>query len=456
MVSSSSSVIGTLLPLICGFLLIVQSHGIETGKPHDSVQILTNDNVEAALNDPANGLWMLKFYAPWCGHCKKLAPTLNSMAPYLSGKLAIGKIDCTDSSAKPICDRHEIKGYPTLKIYRDGDYFDYPGKRDADSMIEFAERMSRPAVTVVAGLEDALKEIVTGGGGKKRKVGVGDGVGFVAYDPNAPSIGVGEGGTQNLAAFLSSSKGLQVFGQVARKLQHEARFAVLPPSLTPLQLAAFGIVERPEGPVLMRIEEGVDASVYTGPNESPEFLGFVRDNNVALVTELAGNNFRAMGKMGRPLAIAVVDGKDRDKTEPYIENVRDYAKNGALRKGYVFCRMDGKTWKGFLEQFPIDSDKLPTFLLLDSPKKQYWYDEMFSNSVGGFLEAVEEGKIEVQKLVQKRKDSFWENLGDWVEDNLGVVLILLVCGVLFTIFLLYMTSGKNEWDEEMEACKKTN
>merc|ERR1719491_2403242 len=103
MVSSSSSVIGTLLPLICGFLLIVQSHGIETGKPHDSVQILTNENVEAALNDPANGLWMLKFYAPWCGHCKKLAPTLNSMAPYLSGKLAIGKIDCTDTSARPIC-----------------------------------------------------------------------------------------------------------------------------------------------------------------------------------------------------------------------------------------------------------------------------------------------------------------------------------------------------------------
>ena len=51
---------------------------------------------------------------------------------------------------------------------------------------------------------------------------------------------------------------------------------------------------------------------------------------------------------------------------------------------------------------------------------------------------------------------FWENLGDWVEDNLGVVLILLIYAVLFTVFLLYMTSGKNKWDEEMEACKKRN
>ena len=98
-----------------------------------------------------------------------------------------------------------------------------------------------------------------------------------------------------------------MFGQVARKLQHEARFTVLPPSLTPLQLSAFGIVERPEGPVLMRIEEGVDALVYTGPNESTGFLEFVRDNNVALVTELARNNFRAMGKMGRPLELGPFD-----------------------------------------------------------------------------------------------------------------------------------------------------
>ena len=33
-----------------------------TGKPHSTVQILTEANFDDAINDPANGLWLLKFY----------------------------------------------------------------------------------------------------------------------------------------------------------------------------------------------------------------------------------------------------------------------------------------------------------------------------------------------------------------------------------------------------------
>lgn len=43
--------------------LVVQS--AEIGKPHNSVINLKNDNFDDHLNDPANGLWLLKFYAPW-------------------------------------------------------------------------------------------------------------------------------------------------------------------------------------------------------------------------------------------------------------------------------------------------------------------------------------------------------------------------------------------------------
>ena len=37
----------------------------EIGKPHSKVINLKNDNFDDHLNDPANGLWLLKFYAPW-------------------------------------------------------------------------------------------------------------------------------------------------------------------------------------------------------------------------------------------------------------------------------------------------------------------------------------------------------------------------------------------------------
>jgi len=46
----------------------------EIGKPHSTVITLKDNNFDDHLKDPANGLWLVKFYAPWCGHCKKLEP----------------------------------------------------------------------------------------------------------------------------------------------------------------------------------------------------------------------------------------------------------------------------------------------------------------------------------------------------------------------------------------------
>jgi len=454
-----------VLPLLCTVALIpvvVRAEAIETGKPHSTVQILTDDNVDDALNDPANGLWLLKFYAPWCGHCKKLTPTLNLMAPYLSGKLAIGKIDCTDTSARPICDAHSIKGYPTLKIYRDGNFFDYPGKRDADSMIEFAEKMSRPAVAVVETYRGALSLVGatdprTGGGG------TGDGVVFVAYDNRAAAdsgatFGDDDAGVKALEGLLASTTGLQVFGQVARKLQAEAAFTVLRPGVPPAELEKFGAAPTDggarEGAVLMKVEENVPTLVYDGPLSSPEFMDFVREHNIPLITELAGNNFRAVSKRGRPLAIAVVDGEDTVATGAYIEQAREYAQNGPHRAKYIFCRMDGRTWSSFLDQFPVDPDDLPSILLLDSPNKKYWHNRTVSNEIGGFLEAVEEGTVEVQVLNQRRRGGFMASMADYVEDHLFVVVVSMCIAVCILSYLAII--GSREDEKDRASAKKRN
>ncbi|EED92846.1 predicted protein [Thalassiosira pseudonana CCMP1335] len=108
-------------------------HAAEIGTPHSTVIKLTGKNFENHIRDPANGLWLLKFYAPWCGHCKKLEPVLDQVAPFLAGKMSIGKIDCT--SEKALCKQYEVRGYPTLKYYRDGDFQEYPLGRDADSIM---------------------------------------------------------------------------------------------------------------------------------------------------------------------------------------------------------------------------------------------------------------------------------------------------------------------------------
>ena len=50
------------------------------------------------------GFWLVEFYAPWCGHCKRLNPILDEIAPAAKAKgMNIGKIDATVN--KKIADR---------------------------------------------------------------------------------------------------------------------------------------------------------------------------------------------------------------------------------------------------------------------------------------------------------------------------------------------------------------
>ena len=59
-------------------------------------------------------LWLLKFYAPWCGHCKRLAPVLDEVAAEAEGDISFGKVDCT--IYEQLCSSFSVKGFPTLIV----------------------------------------------------------------------------------------------------------------------------------------------------------------------------------------------------------------------------------------------------------------------------------------------------------------------------------------------------
>ena len=70
-------------------------------------------------------------YAPWCGHCKALAPEYEEAATTLKDKdIPLAKIDCTAESE--LCQEYGVEGYPTLKVFRGLDQISaYPGARKA-------------------------------------------------------------------------------------------------------------------------------------------------------------------------------------------------------------------------------------------------------------------------------------------------------------------------------------
>jgi len=83
----------------------------------------------------------VEFYAPWCGHCKHLEPIYDKLATELRGRgVTIAKVDCVQE--KTIQAEHGIRGFPTLKLFKDGGktVVDYKGGRDVASFSAFLEK----------------------------------------------------------------------------------------------------------------------------------------------------------------------------------------------------------------------------------------------------------------------------------------------------------------------------
>ena len=101
---------------------------------YSSVRSLTT----ADFSQVKKGIWLVEFYAPWCGHCKSLAPEYEKAAKALKGIANIAAVDATKEQVDV-----QIQGYPTLKFYVEGKVTDYDGPRTADGIVDFVLRKFR-------------------------------------------------------------------------------------------------------------------------------------------------------------------------------------------------------------------------------------------------------------------------------------------------------------------------
>ncbi|KAK6202358.1 thioredoxin-like protein [Scheffersomyces amazonensis] len=143
----STNILATLLAVVS-----VNASGPSSGEaaadPNSAVVKLTIENFRDYLNE--NPIVLAEFFAPWCGYCKMLGPEYSKAANLLNEtnpNIKLVQVDCVEEEL--LCSQQGIRGYPTLKIYREGQMEtiqDYEGPREAEGMVDYMIQQSLPSV----------------------------------------------------------------------------------------------------------------------------------------------------------------------------------------------------------------------------------------------------------------------------------------------------------------------
>jgi len=130
------------------FLVMLAARTSLAKDEDDKVIALDNASFHVAIE--ANERVLVEFYAPWCGHCKKLEPEFEKAAAIVHSealKTILAKVDATVE--KDLAKKFNVSGYPTLYYFFKGEHKSYKGPRDASGIADYVRKRELPVLQVV-------------------------------------------------------------------------------------------------------------------------------------------------------------------------------------------------------------------------------------------------------------------------------------------------------------------
>ncbi|KAF5092468.1 hypothetical protein D0Z00_004575 [Geotrichum galactomycetum] len=136
--------------------LVSLSTYVSAAESSDVMDLSTKSTEEFNKFVEDHPLVLAKFFAPWCGHCKRLAPEYEIAATELKEQnIALVEVDCEQNQA--LCAEHKIQGYPTLFVFKSLDSkSQYQGGRTAEDIVKYMKKELLPSSTKVT--EENLEE----------------------------------------------------------------------------------------------------------------------------------------------------------------------------------------------------------------------------------------------------------------------------------------------------------
>jgi protein disulfide-isomerase A1 len=339
----------------------------------EGVLVLTDDNFQEAID--AHEHILVEFYAPWCGHCKSLAPEYAKAAGKLAeagSPIMLAKVDATEQ--KKIAETHEVRGYPTLKFFKKGRAMDYMGGRTADTIVSWLEKKTGPPAVALA-TEDEAKKFI-----EDNKVAV---IGFFKDQDSAEAKNFLEvAGTMDDVKFAITSEAA-VF--TANKVEKD------------------GVV------LFKAFDEG--RNDYDGAAEADALSAFITANSLPLVIEFNHGTAQKIfsGEVENHLLLFV-----SQKSEDFPAQKAVAAKIAADYKNkvlFVTVDADEEDHKRILEFFGMKEDEVPGMRLIRleedmakyRPESAALEEANIRKFVGDFLD----GKLK-QHLLSEEVPEDWD------------------------------------------------
>ncbi|PPS11746.1 hypothetical protein GOBAR_AA08891 [Gossypium barbadense] len=351
---------------------------------------------------------LVDFYAPWCGHCKRLSPQLDEAAPILAGlkdPIAVAKLNADKFTT--VARKYEIDGYPTLKLFKHGVPVDYHGPRKAHKLVSHLKKIVAPDVSILCS-DSAISDFVEAAG---------------TYFP----IYIGFGLDEMVISHLAIKYKRKAWFSVAKDFSGDA-MADCCPSLTNDQ--RFWLHKE-------------KLSYSSCSNDADEFLGdFIKQNLIPLAVPMNRETLKLLSDDDRKIVLTIMEDENEEKSQKLIKLLKAAASaNRALVFGYVGV----KQWDEFANTFGANENTNFPKLIIWNGDEQYFTvigyesldeEEDQSSQISRFLEGYREGRME-KKMIK----------GPSFMDYMNVIGIAAVFIIVFLVAILMLIRRLSTHDD---------
>lgn len=350
-------------------------------KLDEGVLVLTKGNFQKAITD--NEYILVEFYAPWCGHCKALAPEYAKAAKQLAdqdSKIKLGKVDATEENE--LAEQFGVRGYPTLKFFRNGSPIEYNGGRQADDIVGWLVKKTGPPAKEIETVEAAEALIA------ENQVVV---LGFFK-----------DRDSKEAKAFLGAASAIDDYP-----------FAITSND------DVYSKYEAKCGSIVLfkQFDEGKVA--FEGDATEEEVKKFVQSQSLPLVIDFNHDSAQKIfgGEIKSHLLLFL--SKEAGHLDKYVEVARKVAKSYRDQVLFVSINSDEEDHQRILEFFGMKKEEVPSMRLIrleeDMAKYKPENAELSEENINGFVGKFLKGELKQHLLSQDIPE-------DWDKNSVKVLV----------------------------------